>query len=350
MCQQVILGDASIVHGATVKGFRIINSSGDGVDLTDSNGVVLSRLSVNDSLLFGVAAANTTFLLEHSTFSGVRGAISVGVMVGSKAALVDNDISGRPVVVNAGQSLSDPGYAPSHAALIRNKIHNVEGQNGLLVRDEGSSVIGLDNVYDSSGAAGIRVLGGGSYQGRGETITNSPGYGVLVQGCQLKCVAPPCYINVTLLMARSSAVLSNSTVTGNSGGGIAAICGADVSMNQSVISDSVNGAVAIAHMDFGGGYVADAPSVITAHGTVFSGHQQWGAIAYESVLNLGSSEAPGMNSFLSNGIGSIANVSASPVLAQWNWFGTSDPAAIAATLGGDVVYVPFLTRPPRGLH
>jgi len=348
LCQQVIVGDASIVNGATVKGFRVLNSNGGGINLTGSNGVRLSRLSLNDTLGRGIFAVKATFVLEHSTFSGVRGAGSV-VLHGSKAVLVDNDISGpvRGVIADAGHYLSDPNLAPSRAMLMRNKIHD-NGIVGVYVEDKGSEVRGVGNVYDSNASGAVLVMGGGSYQGQEETITNSPtGYGVLVQGCDLRCVAPPCSSNVTLMMDRLSAVLNDSRVSGNSGGGIGAICGADVSVNQSIIANSVNGAVAIAHLDFGGGYVADAPSTITAHGTVFSGHQQWGAITYDSVLNLGSIQAPGMNSFLSNGIGSIANVSASPVLAQWNWFGTSDPTAIAATIGGDVAYVPFLTRPPR---
>ncbi len=494
-CHPVVLGDATILHGATMKGFRIVNPANFGVLLSGSKGIRLSGMLFGAAPGAGLRSEQASFVLEHSRFRGSQGLASVRIMQGSQAVLVGNDIAGlvNGVLVENGLFLNDPKWSPSRAWLIHNNLHD-NGANGLLVRDAGSEVRGVGNQYDGNGS-GVLVTGGASYVGEGEAMTNArDGFGIWVIGCELRCLdAPACPGNPVIVQEPTSAKLHKATIgnnasdgllascgasvemsktdvtanggvgakaqstffldgthvasvpstiravdtnfsantysglwliekgttgqglrnrfkgngdgihvtgganysgrddsiSGNGGGvfalgcellcmtpdcsaptllleasrvtleraeirnnqgqGVAAGCGAEVDLSNSVSAGNANGAAAVAYVDFGGGIDVTAPSTIRARGTVFSGNVEWGVISYDSWPDLGSMQDPGKNSFLSNGAGSIANVSPDPVLAQWNWFGTADPLAIAATIGGtNVAFEPFLSRAPSG--
>ncbi len=222
---------------------------------------------------------------------------------------------------------------------------------GVWLNEKDTSGTGSRNRFTANGS-GLQLSAGASYEGRYDSFSNnSPGDGVGVSGCGIICANPDCsskrYVHEVGRLRLDGASIENNAAQGVSAG-----CGADATILKSLITGSTNGIVASAYLDLGDGVTFNEPSKISAHQTVFSNNQQWGAIGYDSFLDLGTIEAPGLNSFLSNGNGSIANVSVNDVLAQWNWFGTANPAAIAATLGGydinSIHYTPFLTRPPAG--
>jgi hypothetical protein len=417
-CSPVILADASIVHGAIVKGFRVKGSPELGIHLTGAQGVELSGLWVSSPDDIPFLANHASFTLDHSSFRNCGGFGCI-VLHGSKGVLVDNDIrlGQRGVVVDGGpRSMPYPSKSPSQAMLVRNTIHD-NGSYGLWIGDTGSEVQAVGNVYERNGLANVHSGAGTTYRGVDETLrgalpsTANPSLlGVQAVGCELRCAAVPCAQNMQIVTEPASVRLQKPVITGNLWAGVFALCGADVDIDRGSFTDvtgfashaascaavcsggdctPVSSPTAVrldrvtisgsgnwslvtlcgASLDLhdgllqgnAGGVVADArwspegldfhePSTVRSRGTVFADNGDWAVIGYDSHLDLGTRDDPGLNSFL--GSLSIANVSWFDVFAQWNWFGTADSAAIAATLGGydigSIHYTPFLTRPPAG--
>ena len=528
----VVCGDATIVHGATLKGFRIIQSPSFGIYLNGSKGVYISDMAIESATAAGIRSDQSSFVLERSRLLDNGGRASVRITRGSEAILAGNEIQGRGigVSVDMGRFYEEPGWAPSQAWLFDNRIHS-NGSAGLWVSGKGTKVRGYGNRYDGNLAEGVHVTGGAVYVGLHESITGNTGAGLDAFGCELQCRDAAC--NIPVLVQESTAVTLNSTdirdnqgvgayahcgatievkksnlsgnwegvmvesplnldadhrgwapatlsirdsiVTGNlgnggvvrstpyaegqwataiidardtvfaghlqgsgiwilgkgavgkgrgnryegngagihvsggasyfgqrdsfeanglglfnlgqesmcnnpgcttggivqgevrveldgatisrNGGGLVAVCGTTVELRDTVVTGNAdNGAVLNSICDWGDLGVYSVPVVLDARETVFADHSQWGVIAYEdSHLLLGSLAEPGGNSFLRN-TGAIANITPNPVLAQWNWFGTTDAAAIASSIVdcradpsyGCVDYVPFLSRATRG--
>ena len=347
----VICGDTTIVHGAAVKGFRIVNSEHLGVRLNGSRGVYMSELVIENSSGPGIRSNASSFVLEHSRLLGNEGP-SVRITHGSQAILIGNDIQGLAdgVRVDMGTNFGEPGWAPSQAWLADNDIHGNVG-NGMYVFGRGSSVYGTGNRYETSGLSGVQVNAGATYVGRRESMTANAGDGLAVAGCDIRCTDVGC-TNPVITLERSRATLDESAFDSNVGQGLSAVCNAQVAVRNSTVSHNVmRGAWASSTLEAG----VSVPSTLRAERTVFASNARVAVGASEdSQLELGTIKSPGRNSFLDYGLWSIRNPSTRSVSAQLNWFGTTDASAIAASIfdctenanHGCVTFEPFLTHAP----
>jgi hypothetical protein len=275
-CRPVVFGDATILHGATIKGFRIINAGSFGIWLMGSNGVHVSDVSVEGSPSAGFRADQSSIVLEHSNFLGNGGVASVRITQGSRAVLVANDIVGvsNGVQVENGLFLNDPMWAPSQAWMINNVLHD-NGVNGLLVRDKGSEVRGVGNRYEANRSDGVSVAGGAIYVGKHEAVTNSAGNGVTAWGCLLRCPSSGfCSSGAVLLQEATVVTLDSVDLRGNQRTGLWAACGATINLRDSKLSgNGENGGKAELTVTLDAEHMASAPSFINARNTEFAGNQ-----------------------------------------------------------------------------
>jgi Right handed beta helix region len=301
--------------------------------LLDRSSVTLNDSSIGGSpdFSFGIhAVCGADLELNRITVAGT----GVGAFAGSLAYLSETLSYSLPSTFNA----TDSAFAGNRYA-------------GVWLNEKDTSGRGSRNRFTGN-AVGLQLSAGASYDGKYDSFSsNSPGDGIAVSGCGVICSNPDCSSR-QYVQEVGRLTLDGASLEDNAAQGVNAACGADVSLRKSRLSGNACGVVALAHVDLGDGVSFDVPTTIRARETMFASNWSWGAIDYDSFLDLGTDEDPGLNSFLSNGEGSIANVSTNQVLAQWNWFGTANPAAIAATLGGydigSILYTPFLTRPPAG--
>jgi len=392
-CDPAVLGvvsaDASIVHGATVQGFTIVDAKragvymnratgvhvldmmfsgnsallprevwmvgstgslvarcrfeGGGVLLDDGSAAVLSDLEVSNSPLGSVRSVRSSFLLERSRIIG-SGSTGVSALTGSRAVLVGNEIQGREDGIRIDSGFLSDG-APSQAWLLDNYVHGNVGV-GMRVIGKGSWAYGTGNRYEENDLSGVHVTGGATYVGLRESMTANTWDGLVVLGCELFCNDAECSPPV-IIQERSLVVLNDFEINGNMGDGLWSACDAQVNLAHGSIAHNVGrGAVVASTWDFGGGNQSYAPSELKVEWTVFDTNRV-GAVAREdSRLILGTLDEPGMNSFLGNTALAIRNLSTGPVSAQLNWFGTTDAAVIAGSLFGNVTYEPFLTHEP----
>ena len=392
----VIYADASVQHGATVRGFHIAGTKGPaihlegaravqmldlfinvlpvspphtiwmnastknvvsrsqiigagGISLHAGSSASLSELDIQYSPGPGVRSSESSFTLENSTLLGSAGRASIHVMHGSRATLSNNDIQGFTdgVRVEPGFVVDEVGWAPSQAWLNDNVIHNNNGF-GLWVSGRGSRVIGAGNRYEWNDLNGVNVTGGATYIGRRESMTSNTLDGIVVIGCEQRDrMNADGSISPVIIQERSLTVLNDFAITGNEVDGLWSSCDAQVNLSHGSITNNVGrGAGVSSTWVFPDGSQSYAPSRLKAEWTVFDTNRH-GAVAFDdSHLILGTLDEPGMNSFLGNRSKAIRNLSTGPVSAQWNWFGTPDAAAIAESLFGDVIYEPFLLQEP----
>ena len=269
----------------------------------------------------------------------------------------DSSVSGN--VGSGGVVLSTPYAEDQWANATINSRHTVFAGHqqgaGIWLLGKGAVGHGTDNRYEGN-FTGLQVSGGASYFGHGDTIQDSTGLGLFVLGEENMCNSPGCS-TAGIVQGQAQVTMDGATIKRN-GGGMTALCGATVLLRNSAITGNLGSGTALTSTcDWGDLGAFSAPVVLDARGTVFANNPQWGVIAYgDSHLLLGTLADPGRNSFLGNLDGAIANITLNPVLAQWNWFGTTDAAAIALSIVdcradpsyGCVDYVPFLSRAPPG--
>ena len=298
-----------------------------------------------DCTELAVVEGRTQVKLNKSTISGSGSGVFArcGAEIELKKSTVGENGTGANVASTYWLDETHKSLVPSSITSIDTDFTDNQG-SGLWLMEEGTSGQGVGNRFKGNWD-GIHVTGGADYIGRGDSMSGHTADGVFVLGCELLCSNADCSQRA-VVQAQSRVRLERAAIRNNLGQGVVAGCGAVIDLEKGVSAGNRNGAVALAYIDLGDGYDVTASSTIAAHETVFSGNVEWGVIGYDSWLTLGSTEDPGRNSILLNGVGSIANVSPNPVLAQWNWFGTADPVAIAGTIGGIVTYEPFLTHAP----
>ena len=300
-----------------------------------------------DCTELAVVEGRTQVKLNKSTISGSGSGLFA--RCGAEIELQKSTVSQNWTGANVASTY---WFDETHKSLVPSSItasdtdFTANQSSGLWLMEKGTMGQGLGNRFKGNWD-GIHVTGGADYVGRGDILSGHTADGVFVLGCELVCSNADCSQRA-VVQEQSRVRLERAAIRDNLGQGVVAGCGAVIDLEESVSAGNGNGAVALAYIDFGDGYDVMVPSTISSHGTVFAGNVEWGVISYDSWLMLGSTENPGENSFLSNGVGSIANVSPNPVLAQWNWFGTTNAAVIASTIGVDVTYEPFLSRAPRG--
>jgi hypothetical protein len=274
---------------------------------------------------------------------------------GSQAVLVRNDIqgAGTGILLEMGTYHEEPGWAPSKAWLFGNVVHDTAGV-GLWVRGNGSSVYGVGNRYERSALSAVHVTGGATYVGAGETMRANTWDGLVVLGCEMYCNDPTCGSPV-VVQERSQARLAETRLEGNGADGLFAGCNGNVTLRSSTIVNNTDHAARVADLWlFDSDHSASAPSTLRANQTIFAGEGRGLMAQQGSQLQLGTSRDPGMNSLLVTGLYTIRNATPNHVDAQLNWFGTTNAAAIAASirdcatnpLFGCVTYEPFLSHAP----
>ena len=400
----VVSADASVVHGATLEGFIITGASyagvymnrargvhvrdvtlsgtaafpvygvllvastkifigesrleGVDVQLTEGSSAVLSELDLSNVVgKPGIFSSQSSVLLENSRIRGSGNFVSVYITQGSKGVLIGNDIQGSPgdgVRVESALTLGDPLSSPSQAWLADNDFHgNTWG--GFQVFGKGSWAYGVGNRYVGNGKHGLNVTGGATYVSQRETMTGNGLNGVWSIGCDLRCSDPSCTAQV-VIQEQTRVTLVRAFIDGNSAEGVFGGCNAQVTLRSSTVSHNAGaGGLVNALFVFDPIHQASQPSRLDAERTTFAANGRNGVTAINSQLELGTLESPGRNSFFGNAFGSIRNASTNHVNAQLNWFGTTDPAAIAASIFdcarnpafGCVTYEPFLTSPPQ---
>jgi hypothetical protein len=302
---------------------------------------VVESTTIRDNSWRGIyALCGATVTIGRSTISGNVG----GAEAATSWSLDPTHAASAPVVLDVSDSLFDGNT----------------GAN-LVVWGKGAVGHGFKNRYegkdDGTTLYGLHATGGGRYLGQRDSFKGNAHFGVFALGHEVVCATEDCSV---LVVDREETLvtLDNATLSGNGYDGVLALCGTTVELRDSASTgNGGSGAVAMSTCDWGDLGLSAAPSRIFARGTLFSENREDGVTAYEdSQLLLGSLADPGRNSFLGNLARSIANSTPNPVLAQWNWFGTSDAAAIASSIVdcradpsyGCVEHVPFLSRAPRG--
>jgi hypothetical protein len=267
----VVCGDASIVHGASLRWFRI-QAPSRAIHLLGAKGVHVLGVSIAGAGV-GFLSEQSSFVLERSHVSDNQGRAGALIRHGSQGILIGNDIQGRNggVLIENGHFYEEPGWAPSRGLLVDNYIHD-SGGRALDVFGKGSSVHGIGNRYERSALGGVSVTGGATYVGRRESMAGNMGNGLDALGCGLLCRAPGCSDpgDPVLVQEASVATLDSATIRENHRAGVYAACGATIRIHKSTLAQQETGARLESTFRLDGSHQSSAPSSLIARDTSFT--------------------------------------------------------------------------------
>ena len=328
-----------------------LRSNGVGFRVHNGGTGVLESSEVMGNVYDGVDLADgSTGRLEHNVISDNQGD-GIIVIHGSTAHLESNQVNGNSATgidVLGGWNAVD--QSRSSAVLERNVVTS----NFLGIQVQNSDLVSVGDRVDQNGNYGVTVAFGAHLDASGGSVSGNQYGGIWARDMTFFCANPDCSLQeIGVATVRLS--LDRMQISDNRFNGCAATGGQVVVRGSNFSGNGGNGGVlALSGWDYdlgdGVGRHVEMPGLVTVRSSSFTGNTPWAAIVKgQSTLDLGTGSGGG-NSVVGNGGRGVVNETSplATVSAEGNWWGTTDPGAIAAMMsGGPVDFIPFLTSPPR---